>query len=213
MKKIEALLIILIIALVTSAAKASYEASEKPVKNNYITATDRREPLKMVKSISVDKPVEVVKYTSLGVPNINSSFKTWMSYRAVTNKKSPQYKFINTYGWADKDGFMRCSSEKELGINQDYYMIALGSYYGTTIGTKYRITLSTGKVFYGILADCKANRHTNRTNQYARNNDVVEFIVDTKKLNSKVKLHGNANVYAPLRGSVVKIEKIDFVNE
>ena len=158
-------------------------------------------------------PRLTVKYTELYVPNINSSFKTWMSYKAVTNKKSPQYKFIHRWGWIDSEGFMRCSGERDLGINQDYYLIALGSYYGTTIGTKYRITLDTGRVFYGALADCKANKHTNSTNQYAKNKDIVEFLVDVKTLNKNVKRMGNANVYMPLNGSVVKIERMDFIVE
>ena len=155
-----------------------------------------------------------VKYTDLGAPNINSSFKAWMSYKAVTNKRSPQYKFIHTWGWVDSEGFMRCSGEKNLGVDQDYYLIALGSYYGTSIGTKYRITLDTGKVFYGALADCKANRHTNATNQYVLSNgNMVEFLVDTSKLNENVKKMGSANVYMPLNGKVVKIERMDFVLE
>ena len=158
------------------------------------------------------KPKMIVKYTSLGVPNINSSFKTWMNYKAVTNKSSPQYKFIRQYGWSDNEGFMRCSGERDLGIEQDYYLIALGSYYGTTIGTKYRITLDTGNVFYGVLADCKSNSHTNSTNQYVlKNKNIVEFLVDKSKLNKDVKKMGSANVYMPLNGKVIKIERIDFV--
>ena len=153
-----------------------------------------------------------VKYTSLEVPNINSSFKTWMSYTAVTNRQSPQYKFIHKYGWVDSEGFMRCSGERDLGIEDDYYLIALGSYYGMDIGTKYKITLDTGRVFYGALADCKSDRHTNETNQYvSHNNNIIEFLVDTSKLNKNVKQMGTANVYMPLNGRVSKIEKIDFV--
>ena len=153
-----------------------------------------------------------VKYTSLGVPNVNSSFKTWMNYKAVTDKKSHQYKFIHTWGWVDSEGFMRCSGDKGYGIDQDYYLIALGSYYGTTIGTKYKITLDTGKVFYGALADCKADRHTNSTNQYIpKNGNVVEFLVDASKLNKDVKRMGSANVYKPLNGKVAKIERMDFI--
>lgn len=155
-----------------------------------------------------------IKYTSLGVPQIDSSFKTWMSYKAVTSKNSPQYKLIHTYGWSDCEGFMRANAERDFGINDDYYLVALGSYYGTEIGTKYRITLDTGKVFYGVLADCKANRHTNATNQYVSvNGNVVEFIVDTARLNKSVRKMGNANVYSPLNGKVCKIEKMDFVVE
>lgn len=159
------------------------------------------------------KPVLAMdtEYVSLGVPtNINTSFKTYMDYKAVTNTSSPQYKLINTYGWCDSEGFMRANGERDLGISDDYYMIALGSYYGTKIGTKYKITTNTGNVFYGILADCKDDKHTNSTNQYAKNNDVVEFIVDTKKLNRDVKRMGSANVYMPLNGSISKIERIDF---
>ena len=151
-----------------------------------------------------------VKYTSMGVPNVNSSFKSWMDYRAVTNTKSAQYKFIRRWGWIDEQGFMRCSGERDLGITDDYYLIALGSYYGTEIGTKYRITTDTGKVFYGALADCKADRHTNSTNQYAGHKDVVEFLVDTRILNRNVRRMGSANVYMPLNGRIAKIERIDF---
>lgn len=166
------------------------------------------------KTVEAREPKMAIKYTSLGVPNINSSFKTWMSYRAVTSKNSPQYKFIHAWGWSDSDGFMRCSGERDLGVEQDYYLIALGSYYGTTIGTKYRITLDTGKVLYGALADCKANKHTNSTNQYIpKNGNVVEFLVDTSKLNKDVKRMGSANVYMPLNGNIAKIERMDFVLE
>ena len=158
------------------------------------------------------RPKLVCRYTPIDVPDVDSSFKTWMSYKAVTDKKSPQYNLINTYGWSDSQGFMRCSGERDLGIDQDYYLIALGSYYGTEIGTKYKITLDTGRVFYGALADCKDNRHTNSTNQYvSHNGNVVEFLVDSSKLNKEVKRMGSANVYMPLNGSVVKIERIDFV--
>lgn len=152
-----------------------------------------------------------VKYTPMGVPNINSSWKTWMDYRKVTSKNSPQYKFIHKWGWSDSEGFMRCSGESDLGVTDDYYLIALGSYYGTTIGTKYKITTDTGNVFYGALADCKADRHTNSTNQYAGHNDVVEFLVNDDILNKQVRRTGNANVYMPLNGKIAKIERMDFV--
>ena len=152
-----------------------------------------------------------VRYTPMGVPNVNSSFKTWMDWRKVTNRASAQYKFIRRWGWCDAQGFMRCDGERDLGIPEDYYLIALGSYYGTTIGTKYKITLDTGKVFYGALADCKANIHTNSTNQYAGHKDVVEFLVDTRALNRTVRRMGNANYYEPLKGKIAKIERLDFV--
>lgn len=155
-----------------------------------------------------------VKYTPMDVPNINSSWKTWMDYRAVTNKASAQYKLIHNWGWVDGQGFMRVNGERDLGITDDYYMIALGSYYGSKMGTKYRFTTNTGNVFYGILSDAKAYPEVNNTNQYGlRNKDIVECLVYTPMLNKEVKMWGTANVYMPLNGSITKIERIDFISE
>ena len=159
-------------------------------------------------------PVISLTYTAFNTPNIDSSFKTYMDYRTITNKESNQYKLIQSYGWCDENGFMRTSGEKDLGIAEDYYMIALGSYYGKHIGTKYKITTDTGKIFYGILSDQKADKDTNSTKQYSiYNNDVIEFIVDVKRLNKNVKIMGSANVYMPLNGKITKIERIDFLKE
>lgn len=205
MKKIKIIIAVIIVAVLFTGVKVVNK--EK----------DSSKDVKVAQSVSAHETMQcevkpVVKYTSLGVPNINSSFKSWMSYKAVTNRNSAQYKFIRAWGWVDSEGFMRCSGERDLGIDQDYYLIALGSYYGTEIGTKYKITLDTGRVFYGALADCKDNRHTNSTNQYvSHNGNVVEFLVDSSKLNKEVRRMGSANVYMPLNGSVAKIERIDFV--
>lgn len=211
-KRIKTLLIVLIVML-ASAAKTVDQTSAQTTKNICKQTVDQTNVQAgenvCTTADSEATKLQKIKYVSLDVPNINNSFKTWMSYKAVTNSKSPQYKFIHAYGWADEEGFMRCYAEKELGIEQDYYMIALGSYYGTEIGTKYRITLDTGRVFYGVLADCKDDKHTNSTNQYiSYNGNVVEFLVDKTKLNNMVRKTGNASAYEPLKGNVTKIEKI-----
>lgn len=192
-----------------SMDKREYLYDMKKINNDVVDIqTGQRIFLPVITEVNA---MSYVNHTSLGVPNINSSFKTYMDYRCITNKNSNQYKFIHTYGWVDEHGFMRCSGESDFGINDDYYLIALGSYYGKTIGDKYKITTDNGTVFYGALADCKSNSHTNSTNQYSKNNDVVEFIVDTKTLNKNVKYHGSANVHMPLNGSIAKIEKLNFV--
>lgn len=154
-----------------------------------------------------------IAYTPLGVPNINSSWKTWMDKKYITNKSSAQYKLIEKWGWVDSQGFMRVSGERDLGITDDYYMIALGSYYGTTMGTKYKFTTNTGNVFYGILSEAKDKSETNALQQYgAANKDIIEFLVHIPSLNKEVKSWGNANVYMPLNGTIVSIERMDFVN-
>lgn len=202
------LVIVLVMGIVTFMLLMYSAATQDSKENMKVDAAVEQ----AISEEVIDEPkIDPVTYTDLGVPtNVDTSFKTYMDWRTVTNKASNQYKLINAYGFHDDQGFMRALGEKDLGITDDYYMIALGSYYGTTIGTKYRITTTEGRVFYGILSDCKADRHTNSTHQYARNKDVVEFLVDTRYLNSAVKRMGSANIYSPLRGAIAKIERIDF---
>lgn len=151
-----------------------------------------------------------VIYTPLGVPNINTYFKTYEDRDCISDKSSDQYKFIEQWGWCDGDGFWRTDAETDLGIADNYYLVAMGSYYGTEIGTKYRVTLDTGRVIYCVLGDQKDDRHTNSTNQYANNNDVLEFIITTSRVPSEVRLFGSCNVYMPLNGNISSIERIDF---
>lgn len=107
--------------------------------------------------------VSATEYIDISTPNIDSSFKTYMDYRTITSQSSDQYKYIDRWGWSDYDGFMRCDGERDLGIESDYYLIAMGSHYGTEIGSKYRITTDTGNIFYGCLADQKDDSDTNST--------------------------------------------------
>lgn len=149
-----------------------------------------------------------ITYCSLNVPNIGSYFKSYMDYRCITDASSLQYNYIRNNGWCDSNDFMR--ERRDAGIDDDYYMIALGSYYGTQIGTKYKITTNTGNIFYGVLCDSKSDEHTNSTRQYNTvNKNIVEFIVDIDKLDPFVRKMGSANVYMPLNGTVSNIERIE----
>lgn len=136
---------------------------------------------------------------NMGLPAVSGRTKTYAIYTAVTVKSSPQYKLLNS---------SKCYTDPKTGIRMvdDCYCIALGSYYGSKIGTKYKITLSTGKSFKAILCDQKANRHTDANNQYAvRNKDVVEFYVKKSMIPKSVR--GNYGRLEQFKGDIVKIEK------
>ena len=152
-----------------------------------------------------------VTYTAMEVPTyLNTSFKSYEPVSAIS-KSSTQGRFISTWSWVDDNGFVRCGGERDFGIEDDYYLVAMGSYYGTEIGTKYKVTTDTGNVFYVALGDQKDNRDTNGTNQYGvNNNDIIEFIVNTRSLNSLVKSAGSANVLMHLNGNIASVEKITF---
>ena len=86
------------------------------------------------------------------------------------------------------------------------YCVALGSYYGSAIGTKYRITLSTGKSINVILCDQKSNRHTDENHQYAvKNQDIVEFYVEKGSIPNGVR--GDYGHLEQFSGKIVSIEK------
>lgn len=131
---------------------------------------------------------------------VSGKCKTWANYQAVTDTSSPQYKLLNSD---------ECYTDEETGIRMvdDCYCVALGSYYGSKIGQKYLIKLSSGNEFKAILCDQKSDRHTDEKHQYAKKNkDIIEFYIDKAYKPSCV--DGSYNALSQFKGSVVSIEKI-----
>lgn len=141
-----------------------------------------------------------VESGSMGLPAVSGNCKTWANYQAVTMKSSPQYKLLN----ADN-----CYTDPETGIRMvdDCYCVALGSYYGSKIGQKYLIKLSSGNEFKAILCDQKSDKHTDANHQYAVNNkDIIEFYIDRRYKPAAV--DGSYGSLPQFAGSVVSIQKI-----
>ena len=140
-------------------------------------------------------------YISMEVPQGNTNFFAYMDYKTITNISSNQYK-LQEYCWTDSQGIRR---------QGDDYCVALGSYYSTNIGDRFVITLDTGNTYTVVLADCKADIHTDVNNQFrwARTyKNVIEFIVDSDKLSNDVRNSGNMGTYDNLNGNIVSIQKI-----
>ena len=143
--------------------------------------------------------VKATTMKSYGLPAVSGTTKTYAYYTAVTAKSSPQYKLLHSDD---------CYTDEATGIRMvdGYYCVALGSYYGTKIGTKYRITLEGGKEINVILCDQKADRHTDANHQYAVNNqDIVEFYIEKSKLPRGIR--GNFGTLEQFSGAVVAIEQ------
>ena len=126
-----------------------------------------------------------------------------MDYACITDINSLQYQ-LQLNCWTDCQGIRR---------QGDDVCIALGSYYGTEIGTRYLITTDMGNSFTAVLADCKADIHTDYNNQYRDTGNgfknVVEFIVDTYALDPDVMSSGNIGTYDNYSGNIVSIQKIN----
>lgn len=165
---------------------------------------------KKVKSVSkpkevkpVSKPKEKVEKPTVtgeySIPNINTSFKSWMPYTAITNKGSAAYK-QQKKAYTDENGLRK--------INDDY-CVAMGTYYSSTIGERFKITMSTGKTFTVIISDIKSDRHTDSTHRYtASNNCMMEFLIDSSCLANCIRTSGNVGSLSLFKGQFVKVEKI-----
>lgn len=142
------------------------------------------------------------KHIGLEVPDGDTRFKSYMDYRTLTNHRSDQW-HLQEKAETDENG---------LRVYDGCYMVALGSYYSTTIGDKFRITLDTGVSFDAVLGDMKADCHTDYCNQYFPMNNgqknVVEFIVDVHELNDKARVMGDISYINGFKGNVTKIERI-----
>lgn len=126
-------------------------------------------------------------------------FKCYEDYRCITDTSSPQYQ-LQLQSWTDENGLRRY---------ENYYCVALGSAYGSDIGAKYLITLSTGQEFLAILSDQKADKDTVQNRTRDRSGAVIEFVVDTPKLSYAVKNSGSISSIPMFKGEVVKIRRLD----
>ena len=85
-----------------------------------------------------------------------------------------------------------------------YVGIAISNHYGN-IGDKFRITLSSGQMFYAIMCETKKSHELDE--DYAHpDGSIIEFVVDTKTLPQQVKEDGSLNcIY---QGSITKLERM-----
>ncbi len=136
------------------------------------------------------------------IPDGDTSFKSFMDFRCITNTDSAQYELQQSC-YTDEDGMRRYNTD---------YVIAMGSYYTSKIGSRYRIQLDGGRVFYATVGDFKADEHTDAMNQYTASGNgsknIVEFIVDTDALPDLTKEMGDIS-YNGFNGNVTSIERID----
>ena len=130
------------------------------------------------------------------------------SFKSYTN-----YKLLNPNTLQGQLQKLAYSDENGLRKVGEYYCVALGSYYGTTIGDCYIITLSSGNQFKMTLCDAKSDRHTDANHQYTTANKcITEFYVDYTCFNRRAKSAGSISVLPGFEGSIVSIEKLDGVN-
>lgn len=164
----------------------------------------RPEKSKSAVKTNVEKVSEgSIKMVSRGVPReVDTSFKSYMGYKSITSKSSDQWK-LQQLCTTDSQGFRK--------YENDFYVVAMGHYYSHKVGAKFAITFDTGNQIKVIVGDVKMRQHTNDTFQYVESNgNVIEFIVNTKKISKLIKDTGDVSNSGNglMKGKILKIEEI-----
>jgi hypothetical protein len=159
-------------------------------------------PVQTAAAVHGGRPAPGTNKDGMEVPNGDTAFKSYMSYRAITNTDSSQYK-LQRMCWTDADGFRRYKT---------YYVVALGSYYADHIGERFRITTEDGGVIECVVGDFKADQHTDRLNQYTPMEGrkcVVEFVVDMTILDKTARRMGDISYIEGFSGNIEQIVKVE----
>ena len=130
-----------------------------------------------------DEECEFVMYD---IPKYEG-FKSWMSYKAITNRSSKQYKL------------QKIASTGYAGIRtvNNRYCVAIGTAFDASIGTYIDLILEDGFVIPCIVADIKSPKHTDANNVFTITGKTkkticcTEFVIDPEKLNLDAMESGN----------------------
>lgn len=120
-------------------------------------------------------------YESYEVPK--NGIKSYMGYKAITMKSSPQYKLQHNEAYTGDYG---------IRMVEERYCVAVGTHFGMSIGDKFDLVLENGTIIPCILADIKANKDTDANNIITEHDgSAAEFVVDTKALVKRCKRSGD----------------------
>lgn len=156
---------------------------------------------------TTDNTDKSIKYITKALPDCDTWFKSYMSYKTITNTNSDQYK-IQQNAWTDENGLRRYG---------DDYLVAVGTYYSDKCYTRFLVEFDTGEEITVMVGDIKQDRHTDSKNMYNSVTDstgkfisanVLEFIVDTSVLDRKAKNLGSVHCIDSLGGNIVSIKEI-----
>lgn len=151
--------------------------------NINVLATDIDLPkegfVKFISDIDAFESVEKIDYTI----NNHNGFKSYMSYKKITDKSSLQYE-LQQNCYTDEEGFRRYN---------DYYCVAVGTAFDMQIGQHFDIILENNTIIKCIVGDIKADIDTDKTNTFTAQGCCSEFLVETSKLNKTVKTMGDCS--------------------
>lgn len=147
---------------------------------------------------------EVVEWPDVYVTDVPNGIFYYTDYRFYGLPNTPHYR-MQQRAWTDELGCRR--------FNDDY-IVALGSGYTVDLGERYGVLLNNGTYFTIIMGDAKADCDTDsETHTYMPCYDydgnysanVLEFIVDTQKMDPNACNWGGVHYYPQFKGQIIKM--------
>lgn len=181
---------------------AQSQVVEDEVQTKMVTTTTELEPEPEVveeEVVIIKEPVTMLYQTSA---------KTYMDYKCITNTNSPQWEYIYNSGEITvcEDGFLRTAD--------GYIGVAMGSYFGN-IGSKYILTLDTGITIPVVKVEAKADQHTVSGFAGYVAYDIIEFVIDTQATWMQENVWSNGYIFSGnfnncelFNGKIIAIDKI-----
>lgn len=170
------------------AGSMTYADDRQPV-----AEVEQAEAEGMIHATSIDdaKLTETIHFRS------ESTRKSFMDYRTITDTSSRQWKF--TRGGYLIDGVIHYDG---------YTCAALGSRFGK-VGDRLIFTMSTGRKLLIIKAEQKQDKDTiNGAGWTGKDGSVIELIVDSSQAPEKAVQMGDFNYVDEYYGKIIKVERL-----
>lgn len=202
-------IVIILVLIGTSLTVYAYvlQAKEYKIYSNMSATTHIEKPIiydviadnKEDDTKASDQEESEYEYVIYDAP-FTSGFKSYMDYRTITSQSSSQYTLQRDYAYTGDYGIMMVDGR---------YCIALGSYFTSDIGQYVDLILENGTVIPCILADQKADIHTDENNMVTvYSGCLTEFVINTDYLDDVIKIYGDISYVDNTWDSPVKEIKV-----
>ena len=159
--------------------------TDKKIKDN-VVSTENKVKATSTKDVKMEGLIDtelkdgngIIKYA----PRDNR--KSYMDFRTITSRNSPQYKLQYGYATTASNGVRTVNGR---------YCIALGSYFTHEVGRYVDLYLANGTVIPCIIGDCKQDIHTTHNHAIGIDGGVSEFIVHTASLPRRARQMGDVS--------------------
>lgn len=142
------------------------------------------------------EPIYVINHPRIELINVcgEDTFKSWLDYRLITSQNSLQYKLQE---------LAITNAITGIRMLENRYLVAMTSFYGN-VGDKLDIKLESGLLLEVIIGDIKSSGHDYC--QSTRDGSMIEFIVDSRVIETKTRNSGNFNHI--FKGKITEIRKV-----